>query len=438
MNSYGSKTLALSAVAFIFFADVTVNGIDWLPDLFGAGLVFLSLTHLARVSEDFANARKFAAVLFYVSAAQIVLTILQLILRDAAIFGNREFLWLTSLTFTIVEFMLAFWIYSNLMRGIGISATVTGNVTLTRRLEAVGTLVKIFLAVRLILTILARLPSVFTDAELDGLSESLGVFLDARGAESIITPVCAIAGTLFGLFTASLLIPALIAVAKDKNIAELFADKLAYANRIDPKFESNRRTGIAYILFAAAGIFYVDITLDLVNILPDFIGCAFILAGTLALRDTANRKLAVKSAAATVLSAAAYIFSTMYNYAEIYEISGGSNALSATVTILHVLSAAAMFIVFAELYKTLKAMSAERLRNEESRGKHFTPSEIAKCEPNKRVIYLAAAFAIVKAAAVFLPDEATVIFWHGATLVAGAVMYVKWVTDSAAQRRSFS
>ncbi len=266
--------LLIAGMVFLF--NPTVNLIDLLPDAIGYALLMLALRYTAEVLPHFDAARRGFRILFWINLAKIPAAILMLhIATDNP--TERTIITIFALAFAIVEWIFLIPALRALLEGftyLGVREGIRSAITLCkseRALNATTVLTLIFFLVKGACTFLPEMVFVPTEFRKGSITPS------AFNPASLYLPLAlltALLVLLFGTVCLILIVIYLFGMKRDRDMKQLLLEKAELAAPSLCASADIRRKNLFFI-FAVAGFFFaIDMPLNHVDVLPDYVAAA--------------------------------------------------------------------------------------------------------------------------------------------------------------------
>jgi len=291
----------IAAGAFLIF-NGNYNIIDPLPDLFGWLLVLAGMSRVAAADERFADAVKALRWLVVVTAVRLVLSV-------ARLSDEPNDLLLFTTAFTIFEAFPLRRFHKGFFGGMervdyGVNHRHAFPLARARAVTAA------FFIVKYALNLIPEFIVLLDEGEMGYITSIPRLTL--MQAKPSVAIACLIAATLFGAIWLTVLLPMLKAFAADPEFP-VIVRKGEVARRFasDPR----REAYTAFTLLMSAALFaFVDVTLDMVNIVPDFAIPILALAACAKIKQYVPketlRPIKIAAVAALALAAGHYVLAT--------------------------------------------------------------------------------------------------------------------------------
>lgn len=352
--------LLIAGMVFLF--NPTVNLIDLLPDAIGYALLMLALRYTAEVFPHFDAARRGFRTLFWINVAKIPAA--SLMLNIAA--GNpteRTIITIFALAFAIVEWIFLIPALRALLEGftyLGVREGIRSAITLCkseRFLDVTTVLVLIFFFFKGACTFLPEMVFVPTEFRNGSITPS------AFNPATLYMPLAlltALAVLAFGGVCLILVVIYLIGMKRDGAMKQLLEDKAAVVTPALRAGADVRRKNLFFIFLLAGFFFAIDMPLNNVDVLPDYVAAALFFAAFL-MADKGKAALLGKIFApiygvcAILRAVFANRFFALFDY---YDVGGGRNAAIARynpLLVAYVLEAVFFLVTVILLVRTLRA-----------------------------------------------------------------------------------
>jgi len=427
----------LIGIGLFFLIDFNVNTIDILPDILGLILISVGIGKTFYINENFLKAHKYINIFYIVSVVKLILNLFYLIFGRK--FDDSSILLLTTL-FSSAELALSLLIFTNIFKGLEIffqifQSAANDNTAYSKKSDYLIVLLKAFIILKFCLAMAAQIPILITDVTWDNLSIFFNDYLDGSIVKSMFNPPCFIIQALLGIFLISLVIPFFFEISKDKDFCGSVKSKINGVLIKDIFFMLKRNLNSAFILLMTGCVFFIDLQIDYINILPDFVMCIFFMAGiSMILRtnpEIKNKRLNMYLVLNLFISAFSYITRIIYNIKSAESFTGENTVslfiLRISSDISFHCSVIMFFLIFIEFYSFIKNLQNKHLDfSIKYMNKYYPSSEIEKSGKNKVLILrIAAAVFCVKTISVVLPPSGIILFFHSLILIAFVFFIIK-------------
>ena len=418
--------LKLIAVGLIFLLDFNINTIDFLPDIIALVFISAGIGKLYYINEDLEKAKKYINFFYAFAIIKLLWNAVYIISGFKAALDDNFVLLLAAL-FSIAEIILSMCVFINIFKGFEIFFNLSGRITHAAKSSLMLLCLKIFIILKFILSMLVYIPDLLLETNWDSLSMSYDMYLDAPYVKSLLLPPCFIIQTLLGIFLISLVIPYFFAISKDTDLYDFVKLKITQALVNNPFLAITQTLRYVFLCFMAGCVFFADLRIDNINILPDFIICVFFLTGIYTVKktntDIKSMKLNIYLVINFFISAASYIFENIYT--KIYTTGRyGENVMLMNVSkivsvILFHISVVVFFVIFIEFYIFIKSLQRKHLEfSIRHLNKYITSSEKNLDRNKNKIMITAAAAFCIKIISPVLPQYGWLMVLHASVLIA--------------------
>lgn len=293
--------IGLMSVGLWFLFNPNISIIDPLPDAVGFLLFALALRHVAAFVPYMQEAMDGFKKLFYVTLMKLPALFVMIML-----FNDRVAITLFSLSFAIVELIFLLPAFSNLFEGFsylgqrfGCPAAITPTETV-KSPDSLRFFTYIFVSAKAVASTLPDFVFLFPYDPLtkEGNSVSGASYL-------LIVSVLALLVLLVGIFWLSYLRAYFRAIEEDTGLRTLSAPE-----GIDLSAPKNDLLiSLPYLLFGAGVFFSMDIVVDNILLLPDYLSAAFFLAAAIFLVT----KHPIKGRASLIVSSGYFVSTILFS-----------------------------------------------------------------------------------------------------------------------------
>ena len=427
----------LIGIGLIFFIDFNVNTIDILPDIIGLVLIYAGIGKAAYINENLSKAKKYINYLFIFSLLKLIWNAVYLVFESFSFktkILENNFLLLIASAFALIELIFCFFIFTNIIKGLEIFFQTGDGIAHEKKSGAILKFLNFFFALKFILAIFAQIPEMLTEFNLDSLSMIYDMYLDSTIIKNILVPPCFIVQTLTGLFVLSVVVPFFSGISKDKDLCEFIKSKINGALINDNFFVPNQNLNSAFMFFMAGCVFFVDLRIDNINFLPDFLICVFFLAGISSVlksnQEIKNNRLNLYIIINLFISVFSYITVTANKMTAAVSFIGENTdflrftKISSEIS-FHI-SIIIFFLIFAEFYSFIRNLQRKHLEFSVRYLKKYLTSSEKNFDKNKNKFIIPAAGAFcVKTLAVVLPQSGAVMFCHSLILAVFAFFAIR-------------
>ncbi|MBO5415190.1 MAG: hypothetical protein J6A83_00995 [Clostridia bacterium] len=267
-------------ISALFFFNANMHVVDILPDIIGYIILSVALVKLADLNDDIACSLKFFRYMILVEIAKVLSLLWVFSLKSQAETNTGTLL--IAFTFAVVDTIILFIAYNKLFSGfISLGFTHKNTAVLgskrphgksyTEKIRSFTLFFVIFRAAMSVLPEFSNLASYEYDESsgLIDLYEFIGVM---RGMSFFIT-------TVVGVVWLIKVAIYFYRLSNDTDFRVSLKEK--YCEEILPKkgLFIRRNIATAFFFLVAASIFIVDLRLDNINIIPDFVGAVLFVVG---------------------------------------------------------------------------------------------------------------------------------------------------------------
>ena len=278
---------ALFSAGLFFLWNPLVNVIDILPDCIGWLLFALGLTRLAYLREDFAEIRKKAWILCAISFAKFLPMYWSLAGDIRYPLAAEPTMVLTyTVSFGAAELFLGISVFRSFFSTLSSLGTRYGSIAANRKLGRLRFRTIAFLIVRAVCSVLPELVYLRSTEYLDRVV--YGVVIDIRDYRPYLIFLFSLIAGIVGLCWYIAFVRYLRTLRRE----DTFNDALR-AEEEERREEISGYTAIARfrtvfgLLFLGA-VFFCYLSVDRINVLPDFVGVLLMCISVLLLRKTAS------------------------------------------------------------------------------------------------------------------------------------------------------
>ncbi len=293
---------------FVFFFLPNFTIIDILPDFLGCILIIIGLNKLADLTPGLADARRafFKALYVYLAKFFLMFTV--------PFFGNSDggYILIFSFTFAILDFLYTLPAFKTLLNGFVYLGDRTNASILFKNQSEFSTLTSAFIIVKAVLAFVPDLSYVSNPDSSSIVSLTGGFYISnyktlLAGANFLITGVLGILWLFYAVRYFE-------GIKKDKQLMDALVAK--YKTEILPQkglfIRRSIKTGFIFIM--VGGVLMTDLLIDLVNVIPDFLGALFFILAALILKKHCKVKpLIISSVLLLVLSSISWAVLCYYS-----------------------------------------------------------------------------------------------------------------------------
>jgi len=420
--------------ALIFLIDFNINNIDILPDFIAVLLILKALGKTCFINENLMEARSLLKILFAVSFIKFTAGMIYFFVLRGSYSDYYSMIMTMVFIFSLSEFILSALIFKKILKGLELFSFMSGSFRYFKNAQTCINILYIFFIAKFVLTFAVQSPFLLSDSDLEALSIPFNVFLTADLLNSLLTPPCVVIHTFLGIFMLSVALPFFSGISKDAVLNEFITDKITVILTEDFFFKLRLNLKSAFAFFSAGCIFFIDLRLEQIIILPDFIICPLFILGIMRItgsdKDMINKKLNVYLIINFFVSLGSYILNSVYSvrvfHAFADELQDLYNLRLFGAVFYHI-SVILFFLIFTEMYYFIKTLQYKHM--EFSAGylkKYFTADEKALYKNKNLILRGAAAVFCMKTLAAVLPgNNGLLMFLYVSALVAFVVWAIK-------------
>lgn len=273
----------LILAGLLFFANPCVNIIDVLPDFFGCILIYYGLGKLRDLDDRFYTARIFCARYLPIFAIKAILSV-------TLTTGNSDMRMPAAFIFGVLEIIFFITLFTNLFGGIEAVATLYGGDRHILGLSELSQYVIIIAVAKPVLSFIPESLVLFVDQNGTNFSQELTLGEKLYRAKPYFTLFCVVAGILLGLWFVSLVAGYFVRLSRDRafkeNLMKVYSEKISS----DTKLMTKRAFTKFSVLLVCGFAFMYDLTLEAVNIFPDFIGFILLFCALCSVSEKDDRR----------------------------------------------------------------------------------------------------------------------------------------------------
>ena len=267
----------IAAVIFLF--NPCVNIIDVLPDFFGVVFLINGLRKWGDLCPAISDAIQGLEKLRWFMLLKLACMVLVPMVDDT-------FVLVMTLGFTIVEMIYLYPAIGRISDGFEYFATRFGGRAVYKNYKNVSALTYIFCVSKAILTVLPEFCSL-SDYEYDGYVTS-GVQIDIAHYKYALLFIGLFLVGLIGLMWLINVIPYIKRIGAETDFMQRVADQYETEIASNHGLMLTRRLKTVFALFTAGMVFTMNVWIDEFNIIPDFVGAAFLFAGCVMLSKVSS------------------------------------------------------------------------------------------------------------------------------------------------------
>lgn len=266
------KNLFLILSGLIFFALPNYNLLDIMPDFMGAILIMAGLSKMYMYDGNFEDARKSAKFLLWISLLRLVFCVW------CASGGRRDYLVPFTFIVCVLEAIYMISLFRGLYLGLEYTLMRADSERLVKKTSEAFTMSFIFVIASRVLEFAPQICEIYAqDAELD-LTAGASFRMSMAQMKMYVLGACLVCSFILGIIYLFVTFDAWIRVIADKNYAPFLKEK--YDNYLvsDREAYIASKISFVYFLLTFSFVFFFDLYIDGINILPSVIG--ILLLGT--------------------------------------------------------------------------------------------------------------------------------------------------------------
>ena len=267
----------IAAVIFLF--NPCVNIIDVLPDFFGVVFLINGLRKWGDLCPAISDAIQGLEKLRWFMLLKLACMVLVPMVDDT-------FVLVMTLGFTIVEMIYLYPAIGRIFDGFEYFATRFGGRAVYKNYKNVSALTYIFCVSKAILTVLPEFCSL-SDYEYDGYVTS-GVQIDIAHYKYALLFIGLFLVGLIGLMWLINVIPYIKRIGAETDFMQRVADQYETEIASNHGLMLTRRLKTVFALFTAGIVFTMNVWIDEFNIIPGFVGAAFLFVGCVMLSKVSS------------------------------------------------------------------------------------------------------------------------------------------------------
>ena len=271
--------LSYLIAGFVFFFLPNLSIIDILPDFLGCIMIIIGLNKLADLTPGLNDARRAFIKVLYIHISKFFL------MFTVPFFSNQNggdgYVLIFSFTFAVLDFLYTLPAFKTLLGGFVYLGDRTNASILFKNQSEFSTLTSAFIITKAILAFLPDLSFISNPDSSNVVSLTGGFFISNYktllvGANFLIT-------TLLGIVWLVYAVRYFDGIKKDKNLMTALIER--YKTEVLPQegLFIRRAIKLAFTFVMIGGILMVDYLIDLVNVIPDFLGALFFVFAAFAL-----------------------------------------------------------------------------------------------------------------------------------------------------------
>lgn len=278
--------LPFLVAGFIFFFLPNFSIIDILPDFIGCLLIIIGLNKLADLTPGLYDARKAFVKVMYIHIAKFFL------MFALPFFGNQNggdgYVLIFSFTFAVLDFIYTLPAFKSLLNGFVYLGDRTNAAVLFENQSEFSTLTSAFIIIKATMAFLPDL-SFISNPESSNIVASSGSFYISNYKTLLVLANFLITG-IIGVVWLVYAVRYFNGIKNDKILLGALTEK--YKNDILSQKGLFIRRGIklSFTFIMIGGVLMTDYLIDLVNVIPDFLGALFFLLSAIILRKYVKTK----------------------------------------------------------------------------------------------------------------------------------------------------
>ena len=292
----------LFAVGFFFLLNADVNIVDFLPDIFGWGIICFALYGLHDLSYKLEQAIKYSAYLALASLAR------GLMLVSGDVYFSPSNTLLLTFVFSLINLILSFLFTSAFFEGLSHVATRGDSKRVPAECSGAMSFTYLFFAAKSVLVVLPELVALSQTDELMDTSSAVGYYnlLELKPYFVIIQFALV---TLLGLAWFIIIRQLFKVMSEDKELLRYIEDRYITSILSDTRLQLRRSLRSGLLLCSLGCAAYITIAMDRMNILPEFLPAALLLWGghILAKRHAPFSRIRIPAIALAVCSVLTFI-----------------------------------------------------------------------------------------------------------------------------------
>ena len=278
--------LSYIAFGFIFFFLPNLSIIDILPDFIGCLLISKGLYKLSDLTPGLMDAKKAFTKVLYLSLVKFALMFSVPYFANSR--GGGGYVLIFTFSFAVLDMIFTLPAFKALLNGFLYLGDRTNASVLFENHSEFSTLTTIFLIVRAVFALIPDLSYVSNPEYSNVVSNEKHFYVSDY--KTLLTGINLIFTTIIGIVWLVYAFKYFNGIKKDKALIGFLEEK--YKNEILSK------TGLfiyrdikkALMFLSIGAVFMLDLNIDLVNVIPDFLGALFILYSALVLKKYLSSK----------------------------------------------------------------------------------------------------------------------------------------------------
>lgn len=294
---------------FVFFFLPNFNIMDLLPDFIGCILIIKGLYKLADLTPGLMDAKLGFIKVLYVYLAKFFL------MFSVPFFGNSKggggYILIFTFTFAIFDFTFTLPAFMSLLNGFTYLGDRTNAKVIFNNQSEFSTLTSLFIIVRAVLAVIPDL-SFISNPEYSGVVTSQRSFY-ISDYKNLLYGLNFLVTTLIGIVWLFYAVRYFTAIKKDVSLMSILEDKYKIEILTNEGLFIRRNIKKAFLFLTIGAVLMLDLQIDLVNVIPDFLGGLMFLLSALTFKKYCKDKLYIYSSAVYLLiSLVSWIISCSY------------------------------------------------------------------------------------------------------------------------------
>lgn len=278
--------LKLIIAGFIFFFLPNISIIDVLPDFIGCILVICGLNKLTDLTPGLADARKKFINVMYIMIAKFFLAF------SVPFFSNNVadggYILIFTFTFGVLDLIFTLPAFMALLDGFVYLGNRTDTSSIFEKQSEFSTLTNIFIVTK---AVLATIPDIayISNPEFSGTVSSNGGFYLSE-YKTLLTAINLFITGIIGIMWLVYAVRYFNGIRNDNKLIDHLTER--YQNEVIPNKGLFIRRGIktAFAFITVGGVLMLDVSIDLVNVIPDFLGGILFVIAALTLKKYCKAK----------------------------------------------------------------------------------------------------------------------------------------------------
>ncbi len=335
----------------IFFFLPNFNIMDILPDFIGCILIVKGLTKVSDLVPSLSDAKKSFKTLILIYLAKFIL------MFSVPFLGNNDdtTILVYTFVFAILDMIYTIPAFKKMLDGIVYLGNRTESSSVFKNQSEVQTITSLYFIVRAGLALLCDLTYI-SRPEASEFIQPDGFYLS--NYRTLLVALNVLITTFIGVIWLVYIIKYFSGIKKDKSFVEYLKERYSKEVLANENLITRRNINFAIVVLMFAIVFMIDFQIDLVNVIPDFLGAfAFLWFAFLILKYTDSKKLFITSSIFALTSSVAWAIHTYYAvkfpYVNVWS-NAKANSLFIKVNIFIVIKYISLILVLLVLKKVLK------------------------------------------------------------------------------------